>query len=274
MAVRNWTWNDHGSVMQIIENPNVYLLDYAVEVLGAEEGGILFDGDEYADGETFTATEFVQGADFTATEVDGKVAIVNVESSTIYVSYIDAATQFYTIKNGKGGYVSLNAAYTDGNGNLKLNNSTAVADEKGYWAFVPQGDGGYKVYNYTTGLFKVLGMTGSEGNARASMVPYDSDTHTTTFYGAIDLENSANASYIKLTSDGNNYWNNRDGFLALWNNANAYNNSDTGSQFYLTKVEVVGFSEAVAIGEHGIATFYANTSARIPEGVKAYVATA
>ena len=31
-AVRNWTWNDHGSVMYIVENPNITLDDFtAVE---------------------------------------------------------------------------------------------------------------------------------------------------------------------------------------------------------------------------------------------------
>ena len=27
MAVRNWTWDDHGSVMYIVENPNINLDD-------------------------------------------------------------------------------------------------------------------------------------------------------------------------------------------------------------------------------------------------------
>jgi hypothetical protein len=85
--------------------------------------------------------------------------------------------------------------------------------------------------------------------------------------------NNGEASYIRLSKDGNNYWNKRGDYLALWNSASAYDTKDEGSRFYLTKVEVVGFSEAVAISGHNIATFYANTSARIPEGVKAYVAT-
>jgi hypothetical protein len=246
--------------------------NYQVNILG--DAVVTFDGVEYENGATIKTLELIQKDDITVTEIDGKVAVVNVEEAAIYVSYFDATTQFYTIRHHGNGYVSINAAYTDGDGNLKLTNSTAVADEKGFWAFETQEDGGFKIYNYTTGLHKVLGMTGSEDGARASMVPYDSKTHTTTFYGPIDLENSANASYFKLTKDGNNYWNKRGDYLALWNNANAYNTSDTGSKFYLAKAEVVGFSEAVAISEHKIATFYANTSARIPEGVKAYVAMA
>ena len=31
-AVRNWTWNDHGSVMYIIENPNVEVTDLVTSI--------------------------------------------------------------------------------------------------------------------------------------------------------------------------------------------------------------------------------------------------
>ena len=247
--------------------------DYQVAILGDATATVTFDGEQYENGATIRTLGFIQKDDVIATEVAGKVTIVNVEGSTIYVSYFDATTQFYTIRHNGGGYVSLDAAYTDANGNLKLDTHTAVGNPQGLWAFDTQEDGGFKIYNYTTGLHKVLGMTGSEGGARASMVPYDSNTHTTTFYGTLNLQ-SDEASFIRMASTGNNYWNYRDGFLALWNHTSA--GSGDGSKFFMTPVDYASFftPEAVAISEHKIATFYANTSARIPEGVKAYVAMA
>lgn len=242
--------------------------DYLVTVLGDASATVTFDGQEFENGATIRTLNYILKDDITPAEVEGKMTIVNIDGTTIYVSYIDQNTPFYTIRHHGGSYVSLNAAYTDGNGNLKLTNSTAVADETGYWAFVSQDGGGFKIYNYTTGLYKVLGMTDSEANARASMVAHDNTTHTTTFYGTLNLEDNSTASYIRMANVGNNYWNKRGDYLALWNSSDA-TGSDTGSRFYLTKIT----PETVTIGEHGIATFYSNTSALIPEGVTAYVAT-
>ena len=39
-AVRNWTWNDHGSVMYIIENPNISFGETAIEDIVVEEEGL------------------------------------------------------------------------------------------------------------------------------------------------------------------------------------------------------------------------------------------
>ena len=38
-AVRNWTWNDHGSVMYIIENPNVEVTDLVTSIQDIPAGG-------------------------------------------------------------------------------------------------------------------------------------------------------------------------------------------------------------------------------------------
>ena len=246
--------------------------NYSLTVLGDDEA-VTYNGEEFKNGETIETLDFIQSEDLFVPEVTGKMIVVNIDGMNIYVSYVDEDTKFYTMMNGKNGYVSLDLAYTDGNGNLKLTNTDAVQNAEGLWAFEQQSDGGYKIYNFTTGLAKVLGMTGSEAGARASMVSHDNTTHTTTFYGTIDLEN-ATASYIRMANDGTNYWNNRDGFLALWNNAAAAD-GDTGSQFFMTAVDFEDYlaPELVTIGEKGIATFYANMPATIAEGVKAYVAT-
>ena len=229
--------------------------NYAVTVLGDDDATITFDGEQYGNGATIKTLEFITNEAVTAEEVAGKVVVVNIDGMNIYVSYMDEDTQFYTIKNGKGGYVSLNANYTDGGGNLKITNSTVVADTKGIWAFEEQANGGYKIYNFSTGLAKVLGMTGSEAGARASMVALDNDTHTTTFYGTFDFENGE-ASYIKLAAEGTNYWNHRDGYLALWNNATAAQ-GDAGSQFFINAVDYADFLNEVPTGIENLPTIKA-----------------
>ena len=89
MAVRNWTWDDHGSVMQIIENPNVYTLDYAVEVAGHDNGAVVYEGADYAHGAVVTSTQFLSVADVKAKAVQGYKAevVVDAEGGTIRVEY-------------------------------------------------------------------------------------------------------------------------------------------------------------------------------------------
>ena len=94
-AVRNWTWSDHGSVLWIIENPNVYTLEYAVEVLGHEEGAVIFEGKDYAAGQSFISTEFLTAADVEAKAFEGYTAevVVDKENGKIIVTYTaDEAT--------------------------------------------------------------------------------------------------------------------------------------------------------------------------------------
>ncbi len=89
MAVRNWTWSDHGSVLWIIENPNVYTLEYAVEVLGCEEGALTFEGVDYANGDSFISTSFLTAADVTAKEVENYTSevAVDAENGKVVVTY-------------------------------------------------------------------------------------------------------------------------------------------------------------------------------------------
>ena len=88
-AVRNWTWSDHGSVLWIIENPNVYTLEYAVEVLGNDEGALSFEGVDYANGDTFVSTQFLTAADVAAKDIEHFTAEVTVdkEAGKVIVTY-------------------------------------------------------------------------------------------------------------------------------------------------------------------------------------------
>ena len=86
-AVRNWTSTDHGSKMQIIENPNVYTLEYTVEVVGDVDGGITLEGVDYLDGAKVVSTLFLTAADVTAKAVAGYAAEVTLADGVIRVTY-------------------------------------------------------------------------------------------------------------------------------------------------------------------------------------------
>ncbi len=232
IVVNSWTTTDPGNcymITEVVTGPQTY----TVAVLGAEEATVTYDGKEYKHGGTFETTNRVKKDDLGVSDIEGKFAVVSIDGTTIYVSYMDNATKFYTIRGGHGGYVSLSEGYVNG-GNLLLTNTNLPKDNKGIWAFVKQSNGTYAVYNYSTGLSKVLGMTGSEDGARASMVDPATESYTTTFDGSIKFDGKA--SYIKLAGSGNNYWNKRGDYLALWNSSAATNN-DVGSQFFLTEAD-------------------------------------
>ena len=237
ILVNSWTTTDAGNRYQLAEAV-VKAKTYTIAVLGAENGGVIYDGKEYKAGETIEAKR-VKKADFTATNIDNKIAIVSIDGLNIYVSYMDAATKFYTMRGGHGGYVSLGEGYTEG-GNFLLTKTDAPKDNKGIWAFVPENGGGYKIYNYSTGLSKVVGMTGSEGDARTMMVAPTASDYVTAFDGNIKFDGTDGR--IKQKGTANNYWNKRGNYLALWNSSAATGN-DTGSMFYLNEVNCADYPD-------------------------------
>ena len=85
-----------------------------------------------------------------------------------------------------------------------------------------------------TGPGKVLGVTGSEGNARTKMVdPNNAGTATTTF----DITYHYAGWYLKKHGTTNNYLNNRDYNLALWDSSAGLGNP--GSAFMFEAVDDV-----------------------------------
>ena len=240
IVVNSWTTTDPGNcymIEEVVTGPK----DYTIEVLGTEDAaaGVVYEGNEYKDGGTFSTEAVVKKSHLTANAVAGKMAVVTLDGTTVYVSYFDEDTKFYTIQNGKGGYVSVNPTYMSGDA-LALTNKNAPMDNQGIWAFVKQGSGAYKVYNYSTGLVKVLGMTGSEANARAKMVAADNASYTVEFDGTFNFGNGE-PSYIKWKGSSSQYWNDRNSYLALWNSTGAV--GDTGSKFFLTEVDCTQFPD-------------------------------
>ncbi len=239
IVVNTWVQTDPGNcylIEEVVTGPK----EYTVEVLGTEDttAGVVYEGNEYKDGATFSTEVAVKKSHFTANAVAGKMAVVTLDGTTVYVSYFDESTKFYTIQNGKGGYVSVNPTYMSGDA-LALTNKNAPMDNQGIWAFVKSGST-YKVYNYSTGLAKVLGMTGSEANARAKMVDPETTSYTIEYDGTLNFGNGE-PSYIKWKGTSSQYWNDRNSYLALWNSTGAI--GDTGSKFFLTEVDCTQFPD-------------------------------
>ncbi len=242
ITVNSWTTTDAGNCYYIEEAIPMDKV-YTVEVLGSRdaEAGFTYGGQQYNDGESIETTEVIKAADVVATPVDGKLPVVTISGLTIYVSYFAADTKFYTLQNGKGGYVSLNSEYCNGS-NMTLNNSNRPRDNKALWAFVETGTGSgkYNVYNYSRGLSQVLGISGEEASARTTMVDKNSSTHSTVFSGRNIKLGSADPSYINI--DGTTkYWNHREGYLALWNSSSAI--GDNGSKFYIEEVDPADYPD-------------------------------
>ncbi|MBQ2878093.1 MAG: hypothetical protein IJE42_04070, partial [Bacteroidaceae bacterium] len=214
---------------------------YTVDILGTTDAtaAVTYNETSYADGATFQTEDAIKKSDFTPAEISGMTPVVSIDGTTIYVSYFDANTQFYTIRNGLGGYVSLNSEYMS-NGYMTLTNTNTPQDNKGLWAFVEQSSGVYKVYNYSTGLSKVLGISGSEANARAAMVAPNSTSYSTSFSGQFDFDGS-DPSYIKINGSSSNYWNKRGDYFALWNSSGAI--GDNGSKFILLPMEAADYPD-------------------------------
>ena len=236
----NQTDEDKKLKLQLIEVNSVYTLRVLGE--GVEDATITIKGVPYKNGNVIGKEEEIQVADITASEINGKVTVINVEDGNIYVSYIDETTQYYTIRGGNGAYVSVSSDYCDADGNFKLTNTSGIKDRRGFWTFVPEEGGGYKIYNYVTGWSKVLGMTGSGENARATMVAPDAVGYTTAFDGNIKFDGTDGR--IKLKGSEHNYWNKRGDYLALWDHNDAAGN-DTGSKFFLTEVDFKEFVDMV-----------------------------
>ncbi len=240
IVVNSWTSTDAGNCYAI-EGVSLDPVEYTIHILGTEDeaAGVVYNEQEYKNNGTFSTKDVLKKADFAALPIEGKIAVVSIDGKVVYVSYFNNDTKFYTIQNGKGGFVSLNADYMGGS-NLKLSNKNAPQDNQGIWAFVEKGNGVYNVYNYSTGLSKVLGMTGSEAGARAKMVAPEATTHTTEFDGTFNFDGK-NPSYIKLKGSSSNYWNDRNSFLALWNSSGAI--GDTGSKFFLDEVDFADYPD-------------------------------
>ena len=241
IMVNSWTTTDAGNCYYIEEAiPEDKL--YTVYVLGTDnaEAGFTYGETTYNNGATIETKDIIKAADVTPVAVEGMMAIVSVDGLNIYVSYLAENTKFYTIKGGHGGYVSMNPDYMSGD-NFLLTNGNKPRDNKSLWAFVKTGTNKYKVYNYSTGLSKVLGITGTEADARAAMVSTDNTTYKTEFSGKFNF-GSTQASVINISGTGH-YWNKRGNYLALWETSEGTALNDTGCKFFLAEADIEDYPD-------------------------------
>lgn len=153
-----------------------------------------------------------------------------------------ANTTWYTMKNGNGAYI--NKDYADADGNLLWNNKTASIEDAAFWCIVGDDENGYLFYNKSAGTAKALTTTGEEANARTKFVDVASASK---FFFA----ESKKSGYwcVRIGKDGNNYWNARGNYLALWNSTDAVNGwqgsgqGDNGSAILFEEVDLSGIVE-------------------------------
>lgn len=141
-------------------------------------------------------------------------------------------TKWYKLKMDASSwrYVDTNHAYCDANGNFQLNKTASSDALSALWAVEGNETDGYKLYNMATGPGKVLGVTGSEDNARTKMVDKDNPGANVTTAFDITYHYDGNW-YIKKHGTTNEYLNNRFYNLALWNESAALGNSGSAFKF-------------------------------------------
>ena len=241
IAVNSWTTTDPGNCFYIEEAiPEDKV--YNVVVLGTDnaEAGFTYDETQYKNGATIETKDVIKAADVAAVAVEGMFALVTVDGLNIYVSYLEEGTKFYTIQGGHGGFVSMNSEYMSGE-NFLLTNGNTPRDNKSLWFFVKAGANKYKVYNYSKGLSKVLGITGTEADARAAMVAEDNSNYSTVFSGKFNF-GGPSASVINIDGTGH-YWNKRGNYLALWETSEGTALNDTGCKFFIVEVDAEDYPD-------------------------------
>lgn len=141
-------------------------------------------------------------------------------------------TKWYKLKTNSGSwrYVDTNHAYCDASGNFQLNKTASSDALSALWAVEGNETEGYKFYNMATGPGKVLGVTGSEQNARTKMVDKDNPGNGVTTAFDIAYHYDGNW-YIKKHGTANEYLNYRNAYLALWNSSDGLGNDGSAFKF-------------------------------------------
>lgn len=207
------------------ENAGVYTVEYA----GVNGYCNIYDKNGEADRNALHMVDW-DGVVRWSTSADASKFLLQNASD-----FVAAMEKTYTIQNWTNGYMSVADGYVDGSGNLKVTNNNEPSNFDGLWYIMKTQDGFYRFVNAgETKKGLILNMTGSEGNARAAMTAASTAdaSEGSYFNGTINLDGTA--SYIKIASSTNNYWNKRNDYLALWDSGSAV--GDNGSTFYITEV--------------------------------------
>lgn len=163
-------------------------------------------------------------------------------------------TKWYTIKNKNGQYFATNGNYVDAVGNLKLV-ATKPTDNSGYWCLTGDATNGYELRNAAFPATMVMGMTGSEADARANLYyATETDAEVTKRFDIVTSDDPDKFN-IKLHGSDNNGFNNRGGYLALWNSGSI--KGDGNSQYIFEEVTemVTPVIERLRVNYNGTDTY-------------------
>ena len=138
-------------------------------------------------------------------------------------------------------YVETGSLYRDDQG-LTIGNTNPSKNLSALWAIAGNKDDGYKFYNLQAGPTKVLGMTGSEQNARVNMVDAANPGEGVTITFDIKYRDQDGYWYIKKHGNNDDYINCRGSYVAHWGTSLAYGNS--GSSFMFESVDLDAFVSA------------------------------
>lgn len=155
----------------------------------------------------------------------------------------DANTHWFIMTlNGK----FITTTVTDDSGNLKVSSEsvTDINTDAAWWCVVGDDTNGYTFYNKAAGTDKVLGLknlTGNDGNlnnygaSRAQM--YAATTTNSTDLEKVGITfdfktSSTDKEYYVCLKNTNRYLNNRNSYLAYWDNSAALGNDGSRVKFY------------------------------------------
>ncbi|MBQ0050167.1 MAG: alpha-N-acetylglucosaminidase C-terminal domain-containing protein, partial [Bacteroidales bacterium] len=152
----------------------------------------------------------------------------------------DTTSKVITMKFGNAQFVSLDAME---GGSFKINQASTPGDNNhAYWVVSGNDNVGYTFYNLAKGPGYVLGIMGTEENARAALykVNHVPQGVVTNFLYATN-NNGQHVFYFNANNK-RNAWNNRKGWFATWNGDGAFV-TDQGSAIICTLIENIDASQ-------------------------------
>lgn len=226
-----WLENENGSIISqdvLTENDKVYLVSALTGKSVNTANGSYQSGN--ANGYPVAFYSVVESQEAPADPLG--IHISAAPDSSTGTTIWNEGTKWYKLKTNSGDwrYVDTNHAYCDASGNFQLNKTASSDALSALWAVEGNETDGYKLYNMATGPGKVLGVTGSEANARTKMVDKDNPGENVTTAFDITYHYDGNW-YIKKHGTTNNYLNNRDYNLALWDSSAGLGNSGSAFKF-------------------------------------------
>ena len=278
MDICYWSFADEGNMMHLtpvegfdadaveaVINADFNEKTYTVTVTGATDGRLIYDGNEYANEDTFKAAG-LNSTDISAKELLGYQSSVSMNGTEITVTYTainysfeisqapvneewQVGTKFYSIKEKRNGYFYASEL-------PDITTKTAPSTDDGKWAVIANGT---HVQFMNKATQEVLTFAGAANDAQADMTGNLNDP-----YSLFDVVTYKNAIFeggfecFKIAGEVA-YPNDKSGKLAIWNSEQALwgwggsqaspKNGDDGSKFQFALVETFGEANWAGLAE-------------------------